>query len=223
MKCKPRVIALSAILTVALTVTVSQRVAAQDDANPVKEKFEQDLKGAVTNGSITVAQLKDIQDNLATLKAAKDEQQPGTPIDLMTPYAAVSKIRATMATVKEPARDTLRQDFQLMMAARQPAPSTEPVPPGKKLGKDIFIAVLRGEPTPAQVQQLQDSLRSLQTIKSSGGGMLQEFRTLKADKAQIEQTMNAGSFRPEDKQKVLDDLNSLGPQGGSGGMTRNLL
>jgi hypothetical protein len=51
--------------------------------------------------------------------------------------------------------------------------------------------------------------------------MLQEFRTLKADKAQIEQTMNTGSFRPEDKQKVLDDLNSLGPQGGSGGMTRN--
>lgn len=221
MKCKRRVIALSAILTMVLTVAASERVAAQDGTNPAKEKFEQDLKGAVASGSITVAQLKDIQENLATLKAAKDEQQPGTPIDLMTPYTAVTKIRATMAAVKEPARDTLRQDFQVMMATRQPAPSTEqPVPPGKKLGKDIFVAVLRGQPTPAQVQQLQDSLRSLQTIKSSGEGMLQEFRTLKAAKAQIEQTMNAGSFQPQDKQTVLDDLNNLGPQGG-GGMRRN--
>lgn len=126
-----------------------------------------------------------------------------------------------MATVKEPARDTLRQEFQLMMATRQPAPSTEPDTPGKKLGKDIFAAVMHGEPTPAQVQQLQESLNSLQSIKTSGGGMFQEFRTIKAAKSQIKETMNAGSFRPQDRQAVFNDLNNLGPQGGAGGMKRN--
>jgi hypothetical protein len=88
--------------------------------------------------SITVPQLKKIQDNIAVLKEARGEEKPGVPVDLVTPYTAVSKIRAIMATVKEPARSTLRQDFQLMMAAKQPAPSTESVAPGKKLGKDIF-------------------------------------------------------------------------------------
>jgi hypothetical protein len=152
---------------------------AQDETNPLREKFEQDLKAAVMSESITVPQLKEIQANIAVLKEAKGEEKPGAPIDLVTPYTAVSKIRAIMATVKEPARTTLRQDFQLMMAAKQPAPSTEPVPPGKKLGKDIFAAVMHGEPTTAQVQQLQDSLNSLQSIKTSGGGMLQQFRELK--------------------------------------------
>jgi hypothetical protein len=103
-----------------------------------------------------------------------------------------------------------------MMAAKQPAPATEPVPPGKKLGKDIFAAVMHGEPTTAQVQQLQDSLNSLQSIKTGGGGMLQEFRELKTAKAQIEQTINAGSFRSQDRQTVLDDLNNLGPKMGGG-------
>jgi hypothetical protein len=28
--------------------------------------------------------------------------------------------------------------------------------------------------------------------------------------------MNAGEFRPADRQAVLDDLNNLGPQGGGG-------
>lgn len=166
--------------------------------------------------SITVPQLKEIQDNIVVLKEAKGEEKPGAPVDLVTPYTAVSKIRAIMATVKEPARSTLRQDFQLMMAAKQPAPSTESVAPGKKLGKDIFAAVMHGEPTTAQVQQLQESLNSLQSIKTGGGGMLQQFRELKAAKAQIEQTMNAGSFRPQDRQAVLDDLNNLGPKMNAG-------
>lgn len=221
MKRKRSVFAFSAVVVAVLIFTYSKPVAAQDETNPAKEKFQQDLKTAVMDQSITIPQLKEIQGNLAVLKEAKSEQHPGAPIDLITPYTAVSKIRATMATVKEPDRDTLRQDFKLMMAMRQPPPSTEPDTPGKKLGKDIFAAVMHGEPTPAQVQQLQDSLNSLQSIKGNGGGMLQEFRALKAAKSQIEETMNAGSFCPEDRQTVLDDLNNLGPQGGGGRLRGN--
>jgi hypothetical protein len=215
MKFTRSALALSAVFVAAL-FTSSTLVAAQDEANPLREKFQQDLKAAVMSESITVPQLKEIQANIAMLKEAKGEEKPGAPVDLVTPYAAVSKIRAIMATVKEPARTTLRQDFQLMMATKQPAPVTEPVPPGKKLGKDIFAAVMHGEPTTAQVQQLQDSLNSLQSIETGGGGMLQQFRELKAAKAQIEQTMNTGSFRPQDRQTVLDDLNNLGPKMGAG-------
>jgi hypothetical protein len=32
--------------------------------------------------------------------------------------------------------------------------------------------------------------------------------------------MDAGEFRPQDRQAVLNDLNSLGPQGGGGGLRR---
>lgn len=215
MKLNRNVVALSSFLMAMLFIP-STLVVAQDETNPLREKFQQDLKAAVMSQSITVPQLKEIQDNIAVLKEAKGEEKPGAPIDLLTPYTAVSKIKAIMATVKEPARTTLRQDFQLMMAAKQPAPSTEPIPPGKKLGKDIFAAVMHGDPTTAQVQQLQDSLNSLQSIKTGGGGMLQQFRELKTAKAQIEQTMNAGSFRPQDRQTVLDDLNNLGPKSGAG-------
>jgi hypothetical protein len=209
-------IAFSSVFMATLFFTSSTLVAAQDEANPLRDKFQEDLKAAVMSESITVPQLKEIQANIAVLKEAKGEEKPGAPVDLVTPYTAVSKIKAIMATVKEPAKTTLRQDFQLMMASKQPAPSTEPVPPGKKLGKDIFAAVMHGEPTTAQVQQLQDSLNSLQSIKTDGGGMLQQFRELKTAKAQIEQTMNAGSFRPQDRQTVLDDLNNLGPKMGAG-------
>jgi hypothetical protein len=41
---------------------------------------------------------------------------------------------------------------------------------------------------------------------------------LKKAKSDIEQTMDAGEFRPQDRQAVLNDLNSLGPQGGGGGL-----
>ena len=201
---------------IALACIHSAHALAQDDSNPAREKFQQDLKAAVMDQSITVPQLKEIQGNLAILKQAKGEQQPGSPVDLVTPYMAISKIRTTMAAVKEPARDTLRQDFQLMMATKQSSSSAEPVTPGQKLGKDIFAAVMHGEPTLAQVQQLQESLNSLQSIKSSGGGMLQEFRTMKTAKSQIQETMNTGSFRPQDKQAVLDDLNNLGPRRAGG-------
>ena len=188
-------------------------------SNPATEKFQQDVKAAVLNGSITIPQLKELQANVEILKNVKAEQKPGAPVDLMTPYGAVSKMKAIMATVKQPDRDTLQQDLQVVMANKKPA-STDPQTPGAKLGKDIFSAVMHGDPTDAQVKQLQDSLNSLQGIKANQGGKLEAFMTLKKSKSQIEETMNAGSFRPQDRQAVLDDLNSLGPQGGGGGLRR---
>jgi len=210
MKKSYKTIALRAIVFVSLNLATLAFVQAQDEPNPARDKFEQDIKSAVADGSITVAQLKDIQGSLEMLKQAKAEQQPGAPVDLMTPYNAASKIKATMATVKEPALTTLRQDFQIMMASRQPPPAATPDPPGKKLGKDIFTAVLRGDPTPAQVQQLQQSLNSLESLKTSSEGGLQKLRTLREAKSQIQQAMTAGGFSPQDSQTVIDDLNNLG-------------
>jgi len=56
----------------------------------------------------------------------------------------------------------------------------------------------------------------LQNIKSGGEGPLKQLMALKKAKSQIEETMDAGQFRPADRQAVLNDLNSLGPQGGAG-------
>lgn len=192
--------------------------------NPAKDKFQQDIKAAVLNGSITIPQLKELQTNAEILKNYKATQTPGAPVDLLTPWGAVSKMKAIMATVKQPDRETLEQDLQVMMANKQATPtpaSTEAAPnPGAKLGKDIFTAVMHGKPTEPQVKSLQDSLNSLQSIKTSGGGKLQQLMTLKKAKSEIEQTMDAGEFRPQDRQAVLNDLNSLGPQGGGGGGLR---
>ena len=78
------------------------------------------------NGSITIPQLKELQANAEILKAYKAEQTPGGPVDLLTPWGAVSKMKAVMATVKQPDRETLEQDLQVMMANKQPtAVSTE--------------------------------------------------------------------------------------------------
>jgi hypothetical protein len=187
---------------------------AQD--NPAKDKFQQDMKAAVLNGSITIPQLKELQTQAQILKSYKAAQTPGAPVDLLTPWGAVSKMKAIMATVKQPDRDTLEQDLQVMMLNKQPTDvSTTTAPnPGQKLGKDIFTAVMHGKPTEAQVKTLQDALNSLQSIKTSGEGKLQQFMALKNAKSEIEQTMDAGEFRPMDRQAVLNDLNSLGPQGG---------
>jgi hypothetical protein len=194
-------------------------VAALQDttSDPAKEKFQQDIKAAVLNGSITIPQLKELQANAEILKTFKAEQKPGAPVDLLTPWGAVSKMKAIMATVKQPDRDTLEQDLQVMMANKQPTTvSAEPPNAGQKLGKDIFTAVMHGKPTEAQVKTLQDSLNGLQSIKTSGEGKLQQLMTLKRSKSDIEQTMDAGEFRPQDRQAVLNDLNGLGPQGGGG-------
>lgn len=185
-------------------------------SNPATEKFQQDLKTAVLNGSITVAQVQQVKADIETLKAAKAEQAPGSQVDLLTPYRAVTNMKSTMATVDPKDRETLRNDLQAVIASKaQPATSADPAP-GKKLGKDIFRAVMFGNPTEAQVQQLQDSMNELQGIKGQQGHPLQQMKALNSAKSQIANVMNTGSFRPEDRQAVLDDLNSLGPQGGGG-------
>jgi hypothetical protein len=54
----------------------------------------------------------------------------------------------------------------------------------------------------------------LQELKAGNERPMMKFRALNNAKAKISETMNAGSFRPQDRQAVLDDLNNLGPQGG---------
>jgi len=201
-------------LQIACAVTLPVLVAFAQETNPAMAKFQQDMKTAVLNGSITVAQVKQLQADAETLKNAKSEQAPGAPIDLLTPWQAVSNMKATMATVDAKDRETLREDLQAVLANKaQPAASADPPSPGKKLGKDIFKAVMFGNPTEAQVKKLQDSLNELQGIKGEQGHPLQQLKALNGSKSQIQAVMNAGSFRPEDRQVVLDDLNSLGPQG----------
>lgn len=199
-------------------VFAAMAATAQDEANPAMEKFQQDMKTAVLNGSITIAQVKQLQADAETLKNAKAEQAPGAPVDLLTPYRAVSNMKNTMASVDAKDRQTLHNDLIAVLANKaQPAASADPPSPGKKLGKDIFKAVMFGNPTEAQVQQLQDSLNGLQGIKGEQGHPLQQIRALNSSKSQIEAVMNAGSFRPQDRQAVLDDLNNLGPRGGGMG------
>jgi hypothetical protein len=204
-------------------VMASQLAIAQDKpTSPAQAKLRDDMKTAVLNGSITIPQLKELQANAEILKTYKAEQVPGAPVDLLTPWRAVSKMKAVMASVKPPDRAKLEQDLQVMMATKQEETavvSTPPVP-GKKLGKDIFTAVMHGSPTEPQVKSLQDCLNGLQGIKTSGEGKLQQLMALRKAKSEIEQTMNTGDFRPLDRQAVLNDLNSLGPQGGGGGLRR---
>jgi hypothetical protein len=188
-----------------------------DASNPAKEKFQDDIKTAVMNGSITVAQAKELKANADTLKSVRENQTPGAPVDLLTPYRAVSKMKAIMASVDAKDRQTLHEDLQAVLANRPASPEAADPNPGKKLGKDIFSAVMFGNPTEDQVQQLQKSLNSLEQIKTQNLGPLQSMRALKGSKSEIEQVMNAGSFRPQDRQAVLDDLNGLGPQGGRRG------
>jgi hypothetical protein len=109
--------------------------------------------------------------------------------------------------------------MQAVLANKKPqAVSADPPNAGQKLGKDVFTAVIFGKPTEAQVKQLQDSLNGLQQAKADSGRPLQAMMALKKAKGEIENVMNTGSFRDQDRQAVLDDLNSLGPQGG--GMRR---
>ena len=199
------------VATFVLSMAVSSRA---QEPNPAAEKFKQDIKTSVMNGSLTIAQVQELKENLEILKNAKAEQQPGATIDLLTPYHAVSKMKATMANVKQPDRGILMEDLHAVMASKKPPLSAEPDPPGKKLGKDIFIAVMRGEPTDAQVEQLQGSLNSLQQLKAGNDRPLVKLRALNAAKSQISETMNAGAFRSQDRQTVLEDLNNLGHQGG---------
>ena len=191
-------------------------VNAQNAATPAMEKFKEDMKTAVLNGSITAPQVKQLQADAETLKNARSEQTPDAPVDLLTPWRAVSSMKQTMASVDAKDRETLRQDLQAVIASKQQPAGSDLPSAGQKLGKDIFKAVMMGDPTEAQVQQLQDSLNELKGAKGNQGHPLQALHTLNNSKSQIESVMKAGKFRPEDQQAVLDDLNNLGPHGGGG-------
>ncbi len=214
MKHLLRALSLSIIL-ITLHHQAPSAMAQAAASTPAMDKFKEDMKTAVLNGSITVEQLKELQTNGETLKAAREERQPGAPVDLLTPYRAVSRMKAIMATVKQQDREILQEDVQAILANQKPqAASTQPPNAGQKLGKDVFMAVMFGKPTEDQVKQLQDSLNALQQAKNDSGRPLQAMMGLKKSKGEIEAVMNAGSFRDQDRQAVLDDLNNLGPQGG---------
>jgi hypothetical protein len=117
-----RTLSLSAVLAAQLPLAFAAPQEAA--ANPAKDKFQADIKAAVLNGSITIPQLKELQANAEILKAYKANQTPGGPVDLLTPWGAVSKMKAVMASVKQPDRDTLEQDLQLMMATTEPRRKT---------------------------------------------------------------------------------------------------
>lgn len=205
-----------ALVQLGFAILLSALLNAQDGANTAIEKFHQDLKTAVLNGGITAPQVEQLKADAETLKNARSEQTPESPVDLLTPWRAVSSMKKTMTTVDAKDRETLRQDLQAVIASKKQPASGDPPTAGQKLGKDIFKAVLMGDPTEAQVQQLQDSLNELKAAKGNQGHPLQALHTLNNSKSQIESVMKAGQFRPEDQQAVLDDLNSLGPHGGSG-------
>ena len=59
-----------------LAILLSAPVNAQDSTNPEMERFQQDLKAAVLNGSITGPQVKQLQADAETLKKARSEQTP---------------------------------------------------------------------------------------------------------------------------------------------------
>lgn len=201
-------------LQLGFAILLSASMSPQEAANPAMEKFQQDMKTAVVNGSITASQVQQLQADVETLKSARSQQTPEAPVDLLTPWRAVSNMKKTMATVDAKDRETLRQDLQAVIATKQQPASDVPPSAGQKLGKDIFKAVMMGDPTEEQVQQLQDSLNQLKASRGNQGHPLQAMRALKSSKAQIETVMKAGQFRPQDQQAVLDDLNNLGPQNG---------
>lgn len=204
------------LLQLGFAVVLSASVNAQDAGNPAMEKFHQDLKAAALNGSITAPQVEQLKADAETLKNARSEQTPESPVDLLTPWRTVSNMKKTMAAVDAKDRETLRQDLQAVIASKRQPASGAPPTAGQKLGKDIFKAVMMGDPTESQVQQLQDSLNELKAVKGNQGHPLQALHALNNSKSQIESVMKAGQFRPEDQQAVIDDLNNLGPHGGGG-------
>ncbi len=219
MKATSRFTALA--LCVSCLVFVSSAAAADTDSNPAMDKFKTDMKSAVMNGSITIPQVKELQTNAETLRSLKTKA-PGAPVDFLTPYHAVSNMKAIMAQVKPQDRQLLEEDLQAVLANQHTETPTGDAPPsaGKKLGEDVFMAVMHGKPTDDQVSKLQGSLNSLQELKAKQERPLQAMMTLKNAKSQITDVMNAGQFRSQDRDAVLADLNNLGPQGESSGRGR---
>src|ERR1700744_6452553 len=147
---KRNVCLLSLSLVLAAQMPIAFASPQETAASAAQDKFKQDIKAAVLNGSITLSQLKELQTNAEILKTYKSEQTPSSPVDFITPWQAVSKMKAIMANVKQPDRDTLEQDLQVLMLNKQPTnASAEAENPGAKLGKDTFTAIMHGKPTEA--------------------------------------------------------------------------
>jgi hypothetical protein len=75
MRSNLRNLSLSLILVAQMPLALAN--AQESASNPVTDKFHQDMKAAVMNGSITIPQLKELQENAEVLKAYKAEQRPG--------------------------------------------------------------------------------------------------------------------------------------------------
>ena len=75
------VLSLSLVLAAQLPVAFASPQ--ETASNPAQDKFKQDIKAAVLNGSITIEQLKELQSNAEVLKTYKSEQKPGGPVDLL--------------------------------------------------------------------------------------------------------------------------------------------
>jgi hypothetical protein len=122
-------------LQLSFAILLSASVNAQDATNPAMEKFHEDLKTAVLNGSITAPQVEQLKADAETLKKARAEQSPEAPVDLLTPWRAVSNMKKTMATVDAKDRETLRQDLHAVIASKQQPAAGDPPSAGQKLAK----------------------------------------------------------------------------------------
>jgi len=58
-------------------------------SSPAQDKFKQDIKAAVLNGSITIPQLKELQTNAEVLKTLQVGAETRCTGDFLTPYHAV--------------------------------------------------------------------------------------------------------------------------------------
>jgi hypothetical protein len=179
------------------------------------QKFQDDVKAAAANGSVSPDQVKLAQESIATLKAYNILQKPAAPIDLLTPYHAVSALKAVAnnPSLKAADRKALQQDLTLVVNSVEPSAPASQSAAGPHLAADVLKATLNGNPNEAQVKQLQDSLTRLQQGKGVNEGRIAQAPALKKAKVDIAEIINSSSFRDPDRQAVLEDLNALGPRG----------
>jgi hypothetical protein len=181
----------------------------------VLQKFQDDVKTAAANGAVTPDQVKQVQESIATLKAYNISQKPAAPIDLLTPYHAVSalKVVAGDPNLKPADRKALQQDLALVVNSIEPGAPATPSAAGPHLAADVLKAILNGNPNEDQVKQLQESLTRLQQGMGVSEGRIAQAPALKKAKVDIAEIINSSSFRDPDRQAVLEDLNALGPRG----------
>ena len=190
--------------------------AADDSARShALQKFQDDVKAATANGTVTPDQVKQVQESVATLKAYNTSQRPAATIDVLTPYHAVAalKVVASNPHLKPADRKALQQDLALVVSSMEPSTPAAQSAAGPHLAVDVLKAILNGNPNEDQVKQLQESLNRLQQDKGVNEGRIAQAPALKKAKLDIAEIINSSSFRDPDRQAVLEDLNALGPRG----------